>query len=619
MKFFVILLIFLGSAMLAPNAFGSELFYGTSSIERFPQVIDSDEPQIIEIKFQYQEGPYSLNIEPLFVVSPKEAVPFVQIEFDEVEGIPRMSVKRMIGTITVDQDITSEKIFLNISYNGTYAVAPPQPFKSSWSDTMIIDIEKNLVPEPDDNLNLEKEPFCGEGTTYTEGICVVDEIDDSTETSEKWGKYSSTVFESPLKQFRSETTFNETQCRDSLILVMRHNGSPACVNFDTIPKLIQRGWIDTDPRAEADKNIPKYLCELYGGGFFDETGECMDVESSYKCQMSGGEWDGKCMIPNYMGKGIGTEADFDPNFKPDCIDGKCMCPDGFSYNQVLFKCVISCEEDLVYNGYTDSCTTEFELKYHGFCNDSFTYSPSSHECYSDNDTSQIPLKDPPRTPPPEPEPTYTLTEVNCFTNQVIYNDECIYVLNPTDEFPKKMTKYFSMVDDVIVNFCEIKPVTEYDGEDNSGVTLDRCFEISHYTISDVNAIKFQSTTPPTWINIQMENLTRYVELGSSPTFRIIESGWGNGCTSPTLEVYHMKQEFDTDPPVDDLIYKHRIVYSCPYYEPIYPPQDVLRIWDESDFPNFPICEEEGKYLIIGDSGYERLALYYYYCGIENEN
>ncbi len=312
MKFFAILLIFLGSAMLAPDAFGSELFYGKSSIERFPQVIDSDEPQIIEIKFQYQEGPYSLNIEPLFVVSPKEAIPFVQIEFDETEGIPRMSVKRIIGTITVDQGIPSEKIFLNISYNGTYTVNPPQPFKSSWSNTMIINIEKDLVPEPDDNPNLEKEPFCGEGTTYTEGVCVVEKIDDSAETSEKWGKYQSTAFESPLKQFRSETTFNETQCRYSLILVMKHNGSPACVNFDTIPKLIQRGWIDTDPRAEADKNIPKYLCELYGGGFFDGTGECMDIESSYKCQMSGGKWDGKCMIPNHTGRGIGTEPESTP-------------------------------------------------------------------------------------------------------------------------------------------------------------------------------------------------------------------------------------------------------------------------------------------------------------------
>jgi len=81
------------------------------------------------------------------------------------------------------------------------------------------------------------------------------------------------------------------------------------------------------------------------------------------------------------------------------------CPDGQNYNEVLFKCVISCEYDLVYNGYTDSCTTEFELKYHGYCDEGLTYSPSLHVCLGNDPDIQItPLKDPPRTAPPEPEP-----------------------------------------------------------------------------------------------------------------------------------------------------------------------------------------------------------------------
>ena len=222
-------------------------------------------------------------------------------------------------------------------------------------------------------------------------------------------------------------------------------------------------------------------------------------------------------------------------------------------------------------------------------------------------------------PAPIPEPSYTLTEVHCFPNQVIYNDECVYVLEPSDEIPKGTIKYFSMVDDEIINFCVIENTTLQDRENVSGMTLDRCFEISSYTISDVNVMEFQSTTAPTWINIKLEDLTRNVELGSSPTFTVVESGWGNGCTSPTLEVYHVKQEIGNDHTDDDLVYKHRIVYSCPFYMPTFPPPDVLRIWDESDFPNFPICEEQGRYLIIGDSGYERLPLDYYYCGIEHEN
>lgn len=82
-----------------------------------------------------------------------------------------------------------------------------------------------------------------------------------------------------------------------------------------------------------------------------------------------------------------------------------ICLDGQIYNEVLFKCVVSCEDDLVYNGYTDSCTTEFELKYHGYCNEGLTYSPSLHVCLgNDPDIQTTPLKDPPRTAPPEPEP-----------------------------------------------------------------------------------------------------------------------------------------------------------------------------------------------------------------------
>ncbi|MFQ5440147.1 MAG: hypothetical protein ACE5DL_01650 [Nitrosopumilaceae archaeon] len=122
-----------------------------------------------------------------------------------------------------------------------------------------------------------------------------------------------------------------------------------------------------------------------------------------------------------------------------------------------------------------------------------------------------------------------------------------------------------------------------------------------------------------WINIKLEDLTRNVELGSLPTFKVVESGWGNGCTSPILEVYYMKQKIGNDHTSDDLIYEHQIVYSCPEYDPVFPPNPVQRIWNESDFSGFPICEQQGRYLIVGDSGYERHALEEYYCGIENEN
>lgn len=46
----------------------------------------------------------------------------------------------------------------------------------------------------------------------------------------------------PLKQFKSGVTVDEIQCRESLILVVKHDGSPACVKSDTASTLSQRQW-----------------------------------------------------------------------------------------------------------------------------------------------------------------------------------------------------------------------------------------------------------------------------------------------------------------------------------------------------------------------------------------
>ncbi len=117
----------------------------------------------------------------------------------------------------------------------------------------------------------------------------------------------------PVQQLKQGTPLNEIECKEKLVLVLKYDESPACVSFDIVSKLIQRGWIDTDPREKADKNIPKYLCELYGGGFFDGIGECVDLKNSSKCQMLGGTWNDKCTVLGYAGKGIGTEPNFDPH------------------------------------------------------------------------------------------------------------------------------------------------------------------------------------------------------------------------------------------------------------------------------------------------------------------
>ncbi|WP_237089322.1 hypothetical protein [Nitrosopumilus adriaticus] len=117
------------------------------------------------------------------------------------------------------------------------------------------------------------------------------------------------------------------------------------------------------------------------------------------------------------------------------------CPDGQNYNEALFKCVITCEGDLVYNGNTDSCTTHFERKYHGFCNEGFTYQPLTHTCLTENnpddgigDLEHTPLKDPPKTAPPEP----AVEDVSSIPSaQEFLNMDCEDLNHHYPEFPSE--------------------------------------------------------------------------------------------------------------------------------------------------------------------------------------
>ena len=51
---------------------------------------------------------------------------------------------------------------------------------------------------------------------------------------------------SPLKQFKTGVPADEIQCRESLTLVAKNNGSPACVTESTKQKLMERGWSSTN-------------------------------------------------------------------------------------------------------------------------------------------------------------------------------------------------------------------------------------------------------------------------------------------------------------------------------------------------------------------------------------
>ncbi len=87
--------------------------------------------------------------------------------------------------------------------------------------------------------------------------------------------------ESPLKQIKSGIAINEIQCKESLILVTKHDGSPACVKPETIQKLIERNW--TTQLIVQDivfKTMSKHLAPVCAESTMDDitrgmvSGEC---------------------------------------------------------------------------------------------------------------------------------------------------------------------------------------------------------------------------------------------------------------------------------------------------------------------------------------------------------
>ena len=59
------------------------------------------------------------------------------------------------------------------------------------------------------------------------------------------GGFTVKEFDFPLKQFKSGVPADQIQCNDSLVLVTKNNGSPACVKEQTLLKLVERKLIIT--------------------------------------------------------------------------------------------------------------------------------------------------------------------------------------------------------------------------------------------------------------------------------------------------------------------------------------------------------------------------------------
>ncbi|MFB5620299.1 MAG: hypothetical protein ACE5RC_04120 [Nitrosopumilus sp.] len=51
---------------------------------------------------------------------------------------------------------------------------------------------------------------------------------------------------SPLKQFKSGIAIDDIQCKKNMILLKKHDDSPACVKPDSVIDLIKRNWLITE-------------------------------------------------------------------------------------------------------------------------------------------------------------------------------------------------------------------------------------------------------------------------------------------------------------------------------------------------------------------------------------
>jgi len=100
------------------------------------------------------------------------------------------------------------------------------------------DIEKDII----DTFVKSELPASGwrDGDIWkiTYDPCMVEYLD-KNKNSLDW---FSIFYPAPLKQIESGLNNDEIQCKESLTLVTKHDGSPAYVKEQTIPKLIERGW-----------------------------------------------------------------------------------------------------------------------------------------------------------------------------------------------------------------------------------------------------------------------------------------------------------------------------------------------------------------------------------------
>ena len=85
-------------------------------------------------------------------------------------------------------------------------------------------------------------------------------LDQKSNTTRFHYDASASSLPSPLKQFKSGIAVDEVQCKEVLGLMVKHDGTPACVKFETILKLVERGWAKNG--SEINHALSSYMNKI---------------------------------------------------------------------------------------------------------------------------------------------------------------------------------------------------------------------------------------------------------------------------------------------------------------------------------------------------------------------
>ncbi|BDQ30469.1 hypothetical protein NZNM25_08880 [Nitrosopumilus zosterae] len=259
----------IGCITFVPEVLGAKqnLFEGSSSFERLPDTIIPGALYEFELKFQITDSPYWLRgMSPIVDITPKTDASSVHINF---ERIPNgfFAIYRVPVTLYVDQNISSEKIFLNISFVSKNSSG--DELRSAWSESAVLNISQLPLPaELPSSQDYEFATMSGASCTYDSSVCFGMFHNGTTIPIQCDYRHSCGIVsfdkdaykleeKPPLKQIKHGIPIDEIQCKDDFVQVFKKsNNSPACVSLDTKAKLMQRGWAEPLGDIIKQKTVP---------------------------------------------------------------------------------------------------------------------------------------------------------------------------------------------------------------------------------------------------------------------------------------------------------------------------------------------------------------------------